>query len=62
MKVKAVIHSLEEIDEASIISHNGDNSYIAEYKGKRCTAIYNPFVGMFYVDDLNEVLDVEENS
>ena len=29
----------------------GDNRYVAEYNGVKCTAIYNPFVGRYYVDD-----------
>jgi hypothetical protein len=46
------IHSLNgELREATIVEKVGDNRYIAEYNGVRCTAIYNPFVKHFYVDD-----------
>ena len=46
------IHSLDgELREATIVEKVGDNKYVAEYKGVRCTAIFNPFVGRFYVDD-----------
>lgn len=46
------IHSLGgELREATIVDKIGNNQYIAEYNGVRCTAIYNPFVNQFYVDD-----------
>lgn len=64
-EVYAVIHSLtnEEkyIDLATIIgqdkNHSDNSNYvIAEYKGKKCTAVYNPFVGRYYVDDVYGIL------
>lgn len=46
------IYSLNgELAEATIIEKIGDNRYIAEYNGLKCTAIYNPFVDRYYVDD-----------
>ena len=37
------IHSLNgALAEATIVDKVGDNKYIAEYNGVRCTAIYNP--------------------
>ena len=51
------IHSLDgAMREATIVEMVGENAYIAEYNGKRCTAIYNPFVNQFYVDDKYGVL------
>ena len=59
MKVKAYIHSLKDhannrhvMDEAEIVKQIGDNQYLAEYNGVRCTAIFNFFIGAFYVDDV----------
>lgn len=59
MKVEAYIHSLKDtqhdrhaLGNAEIIKQIGDNLYLAEYKGVRCTAIYNPFVGRYFVDDV----------
>lgn len=59
MRVSAYIHSLKDhehdrhvLGEAEIISRIGDNQYLAEYNGVRCTAIFNPFAGAFYVDDV----------
>ena len=46
------IHSLNgALAKATIVEKVGDNKYIAEYNGVRCTAIYNPFVDRYYVDD-----------
>lgn len=47
-----MIHSLKNTDVATIISHTDNNNVIAEYKNQRCTAIYNPFVGLYYIDDV----------
>ena len=58
MKVRAYIHSLKDkendrhvLGEADIIEKIGDNLYLAEYNGVRCTAIFNPYVGKYFVDD-----------
>ena len=53
---KAMIHSLKKEDEVIILHEKGINDVIAEYKGKRYTAIYNPFAGLFYVDDIYGIL------
>ena len=55
-KTKAQVHSLQSQDEVTILHENGPNDVIAEYQGKRCTAIYNIFVGLYYVDDIYGVL------
>ncbi len=59
MIVKAYIHSLKDrtcdrnvLGEAEIIKSIGDNLYLAEYRGVRCTAIFNYFDGHHYVDDI----------
>lgn len=55
-KTKAQVHSLQAREEVTILHEKGNNDVIAEYNGKRCTAIFNPFVGLFYVDDIYGVL------
>jgi len=55
-KTKAMVHSLKTQDEVTILHEKGNNDVIAEYDSKRCTAIFNPFVGLFYVDDIYGVL------
>ena len=59
MKVKAYIHSLKDhehnrhvLGDAEIIRQIGDNLYLAEYNGVQCTAIFNFFIGAYYVDDV----------
>ena len=46
------IHSLNgQLRDATILDRVGDNRYIAEYNGVKCSAIYNPFVNRYYDDD-----------
>lgn len=59
MTVEAYIHSLKDkandrnvLGEAEIIESIGNNLYLAEYRGVRCTAIFNYFDGHYYVDDV----------
>ena len=66
MKVEAYIHSLKghENDrhvpgEAEIIRQIGDNQYLAEVNGVRCTAIFNPFVSRYFVDDVYGIISDE---
>ena len=56
-KCQCFIYSLKQdethvLAEATIIKKIGDNLYLAEYNGTRCTAIFNPFVGRYFVDDV----------
>jgi len=51
-KAQAMVHSLKDKAEVTIISHKDNNNVIAQYKGQRCTAIYNTFNGLYYVDDV----------
>jgi hypothetical protein len=49
---KAMVNTLQAIGEVAILHENGFNDVVAEYKGVRYTAIFNPFVGIYYVDDI----------
>jgi len=51
-----MVHSLKAQDEVAILHENGCNDVIAEYKGKRYTAIFNPFSCLYYVDDKYGIL------
>lgn len=58
-KVETYIHSLKDktnnrhvAAEAEIIEHKDNNNVIAIYNGVKCTAIFNPFAGMYFVDDV----------
>ena len=62
-KCKCVIHSLNKdgqgnFAEATIIEQIGDNLYLADYNGVKCTAIFNVFTGYYYVDDLYGIQEV----
>jgi len=49
---KAMVHSLKSQDTVTILHEKSNNDVIAEYNGQRYTAIFNPFVCMYYVDDI----------
>lgn len=66
MIVEAYIHSLKDhahnrhvLGKAEITEHIGDNLYRAKYNGVSCTAIFNPFVGKYFVDDVYGILGIE---
>ena len=55
-KVNAMVHSINAIKEGEIIEKRGDNDYLAKVGDVVCTAIFNPFVGLYYVDDVYGVV------
>ena len=62
-KCKCRIHSLDGgLAEATILERVGDNRYIADYNGVKCSAIYNPFAGCYYVDDKYGVIRDQNNN
>ena len=51
-EIQAHINSLGgELDLVTIIEHKDNNHVIAKYKDKYYTAVFNPYVGNYYVDD-----------
>lgn len=59
MEVEAYIHSLKDhendrhvLGKAEIIQKIADHLYLAKYNGVLCTAIFNPFKGRYFVDDV----------
>lgn len=64
MKVMAYIHSLQDKNtgkhvqaEAEIIADCSKvNTFIASYNGIICTAVYNPFVGAYFIDDVYGII------
>ena len=59
MKVMAYIHSLKDkktdthvLGECEILEYIDNNNIIAKYDGMKCRAIFNPFVGRHFVDDV----------
>lgn len=55
-KTAAMIHSLQEKREVLVVHYKDNNHCRAVYGNKLCTAVYNPFAGCFYVDDLYGVI------
>ena len=66
-KTQAFIHSLNkenlqstETDEITVLEERNDPSrgkyYIADYKGMKCTAIFNGFNCCYYADDIYGVI------
>lgn len=69
MKVTAYIHSLKDIKnnhhvlgEVEIVKTIGNNLYLAEYNGVKCTATFNFFTGYYYVDDVYGIVTDENIS
>lgn len=54
---KALIHSLGETRKELIVLHEDNNHCQAVYNHQLCTAIYNPFTGLYYVDDKYGVIE-----
>ena len=54
-KEQAHIHSLDgKTDEITILgetTQGQQRTFIVDYKGIRCTAIFNVFTGTYYADD-----------
>lgn len=58
-KCECYIHSLKQgethiLGEATIIKKLGNND--SEYKGVKCHAMFNPFAGRYFVDDVYDVI------
>lgn len=61
MRTQAYIKSLQtgnthHMAPVEILRREGDH-YIALYNGHQCTAIFNFFVGAYFVDDVYGVID-----
>lgn len=55
-ETKAMVNSVQGLADVTILEKVGDNQYHAKYKNLICTAIFNPFVGLYYVDDVYGVV------
>ena len=61
-RCECYIHSLKQgeknvLGEATIVEKLGDNDYLAVYNGVQCHAIFNPFVGRYFVGDVYGVIN-----
>lgn len=62
IKTMAYIQSLnigkikpEVKDEITILDKVGNNDYIVDYKGVKCHALFNYFVGAYFADDVYRI-------
>lgn len=56
-QVMAHIHSLGgKMAQVTVLDKPGDNFYIVEYNGVKCSAIFNWFVCEYYADDVYGVI------
>lgn len=62
IKVKAMVHSTESIKEVFIVAMENNNDCRAVVGNKLCTAVYNTYTELFYVDDKYGVIDTIEES
>lgn len=52
-KTQAHSHSLDgQMDEITVLKEIGNNSYLVDYRGVKCSAIFNPFNCTYYADDI----------
>ena len=58
--IEAIVHSLRDLAMVEIVEHTDNNHCLARYDGKLCTAIFNPFSGYYYVDDIYGVIEEEK--
>lgn len=56
-QAQAMIHSLNSKRDVLILSFEDVNHCRAVFGSKLCTAVYNPYAGLFYVDDVYGVIE-----
>ena len=62
-KTQAHIHSLTgQMDEITVLKELGHNSYLVDYRGVKCSAIFNPFNCTYYADDIYGIVKEETNN
>ncbi len=53
---QAIIHSVREKREVTIVAFDDNNHCKAVYQNRLCNAVFNPFQNCFYVDDIYGVI------
>ena len=52
-KAYAHIHSLDgKMDEITVLEETGNNEYLVDYRGVKCSAIFNTANFQYYADDV----------
>ncbi|MFR8872589.1 MAG: hypothetical protein ACLVHV_03415 [Oscillospiraceae bacterium] len=57
LQAQAMIHSLNSKRDVLILSFEDINHCRAVFGNKLGTAVYNPYAGLFYVDDVYGVIE-----
>lgn len=60
MKVSAMVHSKNAVEEVELLEKTGDNAYLVKVGNVICTAIFNWFTGLYYADDKYGVVKRDE--
>ena len=65
-KTHAHIHSLDgATDEITVLDKKEDGRqtiYIVDYRGVKCSAVYNPFNCTYYADDIYGIVKEKTNN
>lgn len=62
-KAYAHIYSLNgEMDEITVLEETGNNEYLVDYRGVKCSAIFNPFNSTYYADDIYGIIKEKTNN
>ena len=52
-KTQAHIHSLDgKMGEITVLEETGNNEYLVDYRGVKCSAIFNTANFQYYADDV----------
>ena len=62
-KASAHIHSLNgQMDEITVLKKLENNSYLVDYRGVKCSAIFNPFNCTYYADNIYGIVKEETSN
>ena len=65
-KTQAHIHSLNgAMNEITVLDKKEDGKqtiYIVDYRGAKCSAVFNPFDGTYYADDIYGIVKEKTNN
>lgn len=61
-KTQAHIHSLDgAMDKITVLEEIGDNKCLVDYRGVKCSAIFNWYNCTYYADDLYGKMEDKNN-
>ena len=61
-KTQAHIHSLDgAMDEITVLEEIGDNKYLVDYRGVKCSEIFNWYNCTYYADDIYGKMEDKNN-